>query len=139
MTNQTVALRISILQGSADGLAVYSETQTPMTNANGLVILEIGVQAGFDDIDWASGPYFIKTETDPDGGTDYTITGTSQILSVPYAIYAEKTGSVDYSMLINKPFIPAQTSDLTQQFRIYHRIYRNRSGFWGFSCRYHNE
>jgi len=113
ITNQAVALRISILQGSADGLAVYSETQTPVTNANGLVTLEIGVQSGFDDIDWANGPYFIKTETDPEGGVDYTITGTSQILSVPYAIYAEKTGSVDYGMLINKPFIPAQTSDLT--------------------------
>jgi hypothetical protein len=111
--NQTVAIQISILRGSADGLAVYTESQTPVTNANGLVILEIGIQPGFDDIDWANGPYFIKTETDLNGGNNYTITGTSQILSVPYAIYAEKTGNVDYSTLINKPFIPEQTSDLT--------------------------
>jgi hypothetical protein len=113
VTNQTVGLQISILQGSADGLAVYTEIQTPATNANGLVSLEIGGATGFDAIDWTSGPYFIKTETDPTGGINYTITGTSPILSVPYALYAEQTGSVDYNALINKPAIPTQTSDLT--------------------------
>ena len=110
--NQTVGLQISILQGSADGTAVYTEAQTPETNANGLVSIEIGDQVGFEDIDWANGPYFIKTEADPAGGIQYSITGTSQILSVPYALYAEQTGIIDYNSLINKPAIPTQTSDL---------------------------
>ncbi|MEY4110410.1 MAG: hypothetical protein RLZZ46_765, partial [Bacteroidota bacterium] len=92
VTNSVVGMRISILQTSATGTAVYVETQNPTTNANGLVSLEIGggtaVSGNFANINWASGPYFIKTETDTTGGTSYTITGTSQLLSVPYALYA---------------------------------------------------
>ena len=94
VTNQIIGMQISILQGSANGTAVYAETQTPTTNTNGLASIEIGggtvVSGNFSTIDWANGPYFIKTETDPAGGTNYTITGTSQLLSVPFALYAEK-------------------------------------------------
>jgi hypothetical protein len=97
ITNQTVGIRISVLQGSANGTAIYVETQTPATNANGLVSIEIGggavVSGNFSTIDWANGPFFIKTETDPLGGTNYIISGTSQFLSVPYALYAETAGS----------------------------------------------
>ncbi|HNI17051.1 MAG TPA: hypothetical protein PLB13_21080, partial [Cyclobacteriaceae bacterium] len=82
VTNSAVGMRISILQTSATGTAVYVETQNPTTNANGLATLEIGggtaVSGNFANINWASGQYFIKTETDPTGGTSYTITGTSQ-------------------------------------------------------------
>jgi hypothetical protein len=95
VTNQQVGMQMSILQGSESGAPVYIETQTPTTNANGLVTIEIGTGTttdNFSAINWANGPYFIKTETDPAGGTNYTITGTSQLLSVPYALYAEKTG-----------------------------------------------
>ena len=97
VTNQIVGMQISILQGSANGTAVYVETQTPTTNTNGLASIEIGggtvVSGNFTTIDWANGPYFIKTETDPAGGTNYTITGTSQLLSVPYALYAANAGT----------------------------------------------
>jgi hypothetical protein len=89
-------MQISILQGTANGSAVYVETQTPTTNINGLVSVEIGAGTTSDDftsIDWANGPYFIKTETDPTGGTTYSITGTSQLMSVPYALYAKESGS----------------------------------------------
>ncbi len=90
--NSAVGMRISILQTSASGTAVYVETQTPTTNANGLASIEIGggtvVSGNFTTIDWANGPYFLKTETDPAGGTNYTITGTSQFLSVPYALFS---------------------------------------------------
>jgi len=84
-----IGMRISILQGSDVGTAVYVETQTPTPNANGLVTLEIGGgnPATFKVIDWAAGPYFIKTEVDPAGGAVYSITGTSQLLSVPYSLY----------------------------------------------------
>ncbi len=89
VTSHAVGMKISILQGSATGTVVYTETQIPTTNANGLVTLEFGGLTGFDAINWANGLYFIKTETDPTGGTNYTIAGTSQLLSVPYAMNAK--------------------------------------------------
>jgi len=92
VTSTAVGMQISILQGSSTGTAVYVETQTPSTNANGLVSLEIGtgtpITGTFAGIDWANGPYFIKTETDPAGGTSYSMTGTSQLMSVPYALFS---------------------------------------------------
>ena len=95
--NQAVSMRIQILQGSVSGTAVYEETQTPTSNDNGLITLEIGtgtiVSGMFGSIDWSSGPYFIKTETDPTGATNYTISGTSQLMSVPYALYAKTSGN----------------------------------------------
>jgi len=89
VTNQTVGMRITILKGPLPGTSVYSETQTPTTNSNGLVTIEIGGGTGFDAINWGNGLHYIKTETDPTGGTNYTISATSQLLSVPYAIYSK--------------------------------------------------
>lgn len=97
VANTPVGMRISIMQGSANGVAVYIETHAPTTNANGLASLEIGsgtiVSGTFSAINWANGPYFIKTETDPVGGINYTIAGTSQLMSVPYALYAATSGN----------------------------------------------
>ena len=98
VTSSSIGMQISILQGSTGGMALYTETHEPITNENGLVTIEIGEGTTSDDfstIDWANGPYFIKTETDPTGGTDYSITGVSQLLSVPYALYAKSAGIVD--------------------------------------------
>ena len=90
--NKSIGMKISVLQGSETGTVAYAETQTTTTNANGLASIQIGggtpTTATFTDINWANGPYFIKTETDPNGGTAYSITGNSQLLSVPYALYA---------------------------------------------------
>jgi hypothetical protein len=98
VTSQGVGMQLSILQGSVTGTAVYVETQTPTTNINGLVSIKIGsgtVASGtFNTIDWSAGPYFIKTETDPTGGATYTITGTSQLMSVPYALHANLADSI---------------------------------------------
>ena len=88
----TVGIKISLLQGSATGSAVYVETHRKTTNANGLVSLEIGtgtvLSGSFASINWANGPYLIKTETDPTGGTNYGIPGIAPLNSVPYALYA---------------------------------------------------
>jgi len=91
--NANVGIRMTILQGSATGVAVYSETHNATTNVNGLVSVAIGTgttTGSFSSINWAQGPYFLKNETDPSGGTNYTISGVSELLSVPYALYSEK-------------------------------------------------
>jgi hypothetical protein len=97
ITNQSVGMQISILQGSPTGTEVYKETHVSMSNINGLVSIEIGMgtvlSGNFSTIDWGNGIFFVKTETDPMGGTNYTISGTSQMLSVPYALYAKTSGS----------------------------------------------
>jgi hypothetical protein len=99
VTNQNVGMRVSILQGSSTGSVVYQETQSPTSNTNGLVSVEIGagtiVSGTFASIDWSAGPYFVKTETDPAGGTNYTISGTTQLLSVPYALHANSANESD--------------------------------------------
>jgi len=92
VTSKEINVRLSVLQGAPGGTPVYIETFTPETNANGLISVEIGGDHGFDTINWANGPFFLQTETDPSGGTNYSIVGTSQLLSVPYALYAETSG-----------------------------------------------
>lgn len=92
VANSNVGMRISILQTSSSGTAVYVETHLATTNTNGLVSIIIGngtvVSGNLSAINWNANTYFIKSETDPNGGTNYTITGTTQLLSVPYALNA---------------------------------------------------
>lgn len=111
-----VGMQISILQGASNGTAVYTETQTPTTNANGLVSIEIGTGTTSDDlsaIDWSADTYFLKTETDPTGSTSYTITGVSQLLSVPYALYAKEAGNVpDISTLASQTALEDTASNI---------------------------
>jgi len=98
VANTQVGMQISILNDSTTGTAVYVETQTPTTNANGLVSIEIGagtvVSGDFTAIDWANGVYFLKTEVDPAGGTNYTISGIGQLLSVPYALHSKRAETI---------------------------------------------
>ena len=97
VANTAVGVKISVLQTTATGAVVYSERHMPTTNANGLATFEIGggtvLSGTMAGINWANGPYFIKTETDPAGGTNYTIAGTSQLASVPYALFAANGGT----------------------------------------------
>ena len=95
VANKQVSFRISILQGDSIGSTVYTEEFSPTTNSFGLVNLSVGSSSPeeFKLIDWSQSPYFIKVELDPEGGYDYTISGTSQLLSVPYALYAEEAGT----------------------------------------------
>jgi len=99
LANKAIGVQVTIEQGTAGGAAVYVETFTPTTNANGLVTLEIGtgniVSGDITTIDWENGPYFIKTETDPTGGTSYSLAGTTELMSVPYALHARKAAIAD--------------------------------------------
>lgn len=128
VSNSSVGMQISILQNSTSGTAVYVETQTLMTNENGLASIEIGsgsvVTGNFSTIDWANDTYFIKTEIDPVGGTNYTISGISQLLSVPYALYAKTSGSSipgpngadglsAYQIAVNNGFVGTESQWLT--------------------------
>lgn len=108
VVSSPVGIRISILQGSENGSPVYVETHVPESNPLGLVSLEVGggaaVLGSFEDIDWSLGPYFLRTESDATGGTDYTISGTQQLLSVPYALYATSSGSVASSSSLDDAY-----------------------------------
>jgi hypothetical protein len=109
VTSQQVGVKISILVGEAMDSVAYSELHTASTNMNGLLTLEIGngdnSTGVFNNINWSEGPYFIKTETDPQGGTNYTVTGTSQLLSVPYALHSRSSDSLilPYVGVIDSP------------------------------------
>lgn len=93
VVNSRISLRIIIHQGSAAGSNVYLETHSVVTNGNGLISLEIGTgtagTGNFSQIPWEKGPYFIETQVDVRGGSNYNITGVTQLLSVPYALHAK--------------------------------------------------
>ena len=115
VTNTQIGMEINIRQGSVSGTVVYTETQTPTTNANGLVSIEIGGGTGFNAIDWSAGPYFIETKTAVVPPlTTYTITGTSQLLSVPYALHAKTAESITGTITETDPtYTSSQAANIT--------------------------
>lgn len=104
VVNAAIGVQISILKDTPTGQAVYIETVNNTTNENGLLSLEIGggtpTLGNFSQINWATGTFFVKTETDPNGGTNYTIVGTGQLLSVPYALYAGSSKNLGKTTII---------------------------------------
>lgn len=101
VTNQPVGVRISILRYSALGASVYSESQTVTTNANGLFTMAVGegtvLSGNLNAINWADGPYFLKSEIDPQGGTSYSIVATKQMMSVPYSLFALRADTSSFA------------------------------------------
>ena len=108
LTTQNISLRASILSGSASGNLEWEETHSTTTDQFGLFNIVIGqgtnttngATATFDDMDWGSGNHFLKIEMDASGGTNYAMIGTTQMMSVPYALYAKSAG-IDSTMLAN--------------------------------------
>jgi len=96
VSNQNIGIRISIHDDIPGGPIIYQEEYNIFTNQFGLVNLEIGngtsTLGEFHTIDWGSGAKFLQVEIDLSGGTDYITMGTSQMLAVPYALYAQSTG-----------------------------------------------
>ena len=157
VSDHAVGIRISILQGSSTGTPVYVETHKKTTNLNGLITLEIGggtlVSGNFATISWSSDIYFIKTETDPKGGTSYSISGTSQILSVPYALYAASAPPTTNANAISSgtldPLYYSAYHDLTVEGRLDNATgsdiltrtqadsrYNQKIGFYAFNTTY---
>jgi len=100
LVDRTVGVRISVIRGSASGAVAYAETHQGTTGAAGVLSLAIGsgtvVAGDLSRVDWSQGPYFIRVETDPSGGANYRIVGSTQLLSVPYALFT-KSAPLRYS------------------------------------------
>ncbi len=104
LADQTIGLEISILEDSNTGTSVYTETWTKTTNQFGLITLNIGEGTSNDDfssVDWGNHNYWIKIAVDETGGSTYSDIGTSQLLSVPYAIYANQSANGSSQWLNN--------------------------------------
>lgn len=119
VTNQSIGVRISILLNSANGPTVYAERHQTVTNGNGLMTLEIGMGSAFPgyifaDIDWGNGDYYLQSNIDLTGGSQYTLSGTQQLITVPYAFFAESSAdafSGSYEDLTDRP-TGSNTGDL---------------------------
>ena len=118
ISNQAVGFKISIVSGSANGTVIYSETHSSNTNNFGLVNLQLGTGSPviglMTNIDWSNATHFVKIEMDATGGINYQLMGTSQLLSVPYALHAktaENTFSGNYNDLTNQPTIITSADD----------------------------
>ena len=105
LKDKEIAMEIRIVQGDLNGIEVYVEKHIAFTNQFGLVSVQIGngiEKIGvFSNIQWENGPYFILTNTDPEGGSDYSIKGHSELLSVPYALHANSNGETLWKENLN--------------------------------------
>jgi sulfur relay (sulfurtransferase) DsrF/TusC family protein len=97
LTNQALGLQLTIHQGSSTGTVVYKENHFPTSNQFGLYSVQMGmgtpITATFSAINWALGPFYLEIGMDITGGTNFVSAGSSQLLSVPYALYAQTSGS----------------------------------------------
>lgn len=94
----SIGIKFQIYQGSISGSLVYEETHTATPSSAGIFTVHIGggsvVTGNFSTINWGISSYFLQVSIDPNGGTSYTTVGTNQFVSVPFALYAEKAGTV---------------------------------------------
>ena len=108
LVNQDISIRASVLSGSANGTIEWEETHATTTDTFGLFTLTIGqgtnttngVQTSFADISWGTNTHFLRIEMNVTGGSNYSFMGTNQMMSVPYALYAE-SANLDYDSISN--------------------------------------
>ena len=108
LVNQAISIRASVLSGSANGTIEWEETHATTTDDFGLFALTIGegnntgggMLSGFVDIPWGESTYFLRIEMDATGGMDYSLMGVNQMMSVPYALYAE-SANINYDSIAN--------------------------------------
>jgi len=97
LNNADASVDISILQGSENGVSIFSEHHTVTTNTQGLINLNIGSISDLTLVNWSSDIYFIEISVNG------TVMGTSQLLSVPYALHSKTAETANYNSLTNKP------------------------------------
>lgn len=99
LMDRDISIRISIIKGEQNGSTEFSEIHTVTTNKYGLFSLHIGIggnaNGDFEDVDWGSNKHFLRIEMDANGGNDFFVIGTSELLSVPYALHAETVKNPD--------------------------------------------
>ena len=127
IANGHVNLRISILDNSATGTVLYTETHTKTTNNKGLVNLNIGegtaTTGNFEGINWGTNTKFVKVEMDPTGGSNYTNVGVNQLMSVPYALVADKVNMNSANSSLNDDIIENKSSNFIFGDYYDHKIY----------------
>jgi len=100
--NQAIGVQFSIHDSSQMGTVVYQETQALVSNSIGVITAQVGagtvINGTMAGINWASGVKYLQVQVDPAGGSNYTINGTSQLLSVPYALYAANSGGSGWGL-----------------------------------------
>jgi uncharacterized protein (TIGR02145 family) len=115
IVNKNIGLRISIIQGTISETEVYKELHLVSTNNTGLFNIQIGYGTPVNDsiemINWRNGPFYLKIEIDTEGGSNYQLVGTNQLLSVPYALYAENSG--DHVKLLPPTVVTNNASNLS--------------------------
>ena len=104
LPNRAISIRVRILNGNP-GTLVYTEKHNLTTNNNGQYNINIGQGLNpsplFSTIDWSVGNKWLEIGIDPNNGTNYTVVGSSQLMSVPYALYAEKSNSNTALKVVN--------------------------------------
>ncbi len=113
ITNEAEVVVIDILEGSAAGVSIFNETHNVTTTSQGLINLNVGSINDMSGIDWSANTYFIKITVGS------TVMGTSQLLSVPYAMTAKTAETIDYTNVANTPAIPEDVSDLTDNTNLF--------------------
>ncbi|WP_336718248.1 hypothetical protein [Chryseobacterium mucoviscidosis] len=136
IANGNVSLRISILDNAATGTVLYTETQNKTTNAKGLVNLNIGqgtaTTGNFGAINWGTNAKFVKVEMDPAGGSNYTNVGVNQLMSVPYAMVADKVNMNSVNSSLNDDIVDNKFSN----FAIYNSsdsktyVFNSKTNTW---------
>lgn len=128
-----VSIKVSIIQGALiENNIIYEENHSTTTNANGLFTIEIGngntVLGDYPAIQWGAGPFFLKTEIDPNGGTNYLITAITELLSVPFANYAYVAGRrPGVAGLLEGHWVPTQDEIFEEGFPIFFQYLNNNS------------
>ncbi len=118
LQNQTISIQASILSSSATGTTVWQETHTTSTDTFGLfnVVIGEGISTNggssttFQEIDWGAASHFMKVEIDVNGGSNYVHVGTSQMMSVPYALYAENVHNLNMDSILGAVYDSINTS-----------------------------
>jgi hypothetical protein len=114
LINQKVTLKVNIRIGQAGGTIVFSEQHQPTTNENGLISINIGggnpILGSLGDISWNSGAFFIETQIDPKGGSQFEITTSSPLHAVPYAFHAKSADKLSVPFEEKDPFFTASVA-----------------------------